>query len=118
MTQPRGQLDTAAPRPSGLGRRSAVNRAFALALVVALLLHVPFVPSHLGDWLRLALLGDTLGDYDAPDAQAIIPIDLDLFAQAPSTETTEPPPPAPGDTAARADKTKDGEPVVAVDAGA
>lgn len=100
-TSTRGPNDTAARNgraPDGDGpalatRRSIVGRlprfsrsAFRIALLVAALLHLPFVPSNLGEWLRLALVGEG-SDYDDPDAQAIIPIDLDL-TEAPNDKTT------------------------------
>lgn len=98
-------------------RRSLPRRAFSWALVIALLLHLPFVPSRLGEWLRYALLGD-VGDYDDPHAQAIIPIDLDLLAEAPSIEANAGPAPAPSETAgAPAKKPADEGPAI-VDAGA
>lgn len=118
-TQTRSQNDTLGLEPPGRGvrLRAATRRAFSWALLIALLLHLPFVPSHLGEWLRHALLGE-VGDYDDPDAQAIIPIDLDLLAAAPNAEATAGPAPAPSETAgAPAKKPTDEGPAI-VDAGA
>jgi hypothetical protein len=84
-TQVRGQGDTRPPRAATKGR-IAPERPFALALIVALLLHTPLFPTGIGAWIRL-LLGGTSRDYDDADASAIIPIDLDLggdLAPAPS----------------------------------
>src|SRR5262249_27004540 len=70
-----------------------LERAFQRALAVALVLHLPFVPTRLFDWMHLSL-----GDYDDQDAQAIIPVELDLLARDPepvAPPTAEPPPAAP-----------------------
>ncbi|MEO7331847.1 MAG: hypothetical protein ABI193_24945 [Minicystis sp.] len=75
-TRARGQSDTLPPRGAGKGR-IAPERPFALALIVALLLHAPLIPTGVGAWLRLFLGAQSRG-YDDIDASAIIPIDLDL----------------------------------------
>ena len=62
-----------------------------LALSVALLLHAPLVPLRLFELVRVALFGNAT-DYDDRDAQAIIPIDLDLLAK---DLVADPPPTAP-----------------------
>jgi hypothetical protein len=68
-------------------RRGLPRRAFTIALAVAFFLHLPLIPSRLGEWLRVAFFGET-ADYDDPDAQAILPLDLDLLGEAPSAETS------------------------------
>jgi hypothetical protein len=91
-TRPRGSRDTV-PRgwtPAPLPR---FERAFVRALVIALVLHVPLVPLRLFEWMRVTLFGH-LADYDAADAQAILPIDLDLLGKDPAVEPSAPPPPA------------------------
>lgn len=52
------------------------SRAFRIALVVAALLHAPFIPLHGFAAIVAALFGSS--DYDDKDAKALIPIDLDL----------------------------------------
>lgn len=93
------------------------RRAFTIAVTVAFILHLPLLPSNLGAWLQRVLQGQA-SDYDDHDASAIIPIDLDLMNEEPSTTAagTPPPPPAgdppPAPTAPAADGT------TIVDAGA
>lgn len=89
-TRLRGPGDT-------VSRAPRFERAFRVALVVALLLHLPFLPLRVFDWARIALFGDP-ADYDDPDAGAIIPIDLDLQVRdlvAESPPPAPPPPPTP-----------------------
>jgi len=74
------------------------RRAFEIALLVALVLHTPFIPSNLSAYLRL--LFAPANDDDYADTEAIIPVDLDLLENDPSAEqaapaspeTSEPPP--------------------------
>jgi hypothetical protein len=76
-----------------------IESAFAKALVIAFVLHLPFFPTRVFDWLRLVLSSG--GDYDDRDAQAIVPIDLDLLAKDPVPESPpEPPAPEPPATSA------------------
>jgi hypothetical protein len=56
--------------------------------VVALLLHVPFFPTDLALWLERALRVADVAD--EPDAEVILPIDLDLLAGSPSDESSGP----------------------------
>jgi hypothetical protein len=73
------------------------RRAFAIAVTVAFILHLPLLPSNLGAWLQRVLQGSAT-DYDDHDASAIIPIDLDLMNDEPSpsaASTAPPPPPSP-----------------------
>ncbi len=84
-TRPRGAGDTVA--------RRRLERPFALALAAALLLHAPLVPTRFFDWIHLFFGGVT--DYDDADAEAIIPIDLDLQGQDPGATPRLDPPPAP-----------------------
>jgi hypothetical protein len=59
-----------------------------------LLLHLPFVPLPSFEWLRMALFAHA-GDYDDADAEAIIPVDLDLLGETHGIEPpVTPPPPA------------------------
>lgn len=86
-------------------------------MVVAFLLHLPFVPSNLGAWLRLALQ-DHATDDDDRDAEAILPLDLDLMNDEPSPTAagTTPPPPA-GDPPPPAPAAPAGEGTTIADAG-
>jgi hypothetical protein len=70
------------------------RRAFAIAVTVAFILHLPFLPTNLGEWMQRMMQGSA-ADYDDHDASAIIPIDLDLMNDepSPSAESTAPPPP-------------------------
>lgn len=82
---------------NGNSRSRVLDRLFVRALVIAALLHFPLVPSRFLDWVRLALFHQ-VGDYDDKDAQAVVPIDLDLLAKDPVAEPPAPapaPPPAP-----------------------
>ena len=75
-------------------RRPLPRRAFSIAVAVAFLLHLPFVPSNLGAWLQMVLQGHA-ADYDDRDAEALIPIDLDLMSDEPSPTAAGTPPPPP-----------------------
>ena len=88
-TRPRGSSDTVAWLAAA--RRPRLERAFQRALAIALVLHLPFVPTRLFDWMHLSL-----GDYDDKDAQAIIPVEFDLARDPePEAPPTAPPPAAP-----------------------
>jgi hypothetical protein len=93
------------------------RRAFAIAVTVAFILHLPFLPSNLGAWLQRVLQGSAT-DYDDRDASAIIPIDLDLMNEEPSPTAvgTEAPPPKSDPPAPAPAATGDGTTIV--DAGA
>jgi hypothetical protein len=74
-----------------------------LALALATLLHLPFLPTPLLAWIEAVLsLGGDFSDYDA--GETIIPIDLDILANDPSAIDQAPPaaptgaPPEPGAT--------------------
>ncbi|WP_437737822.1 hypothetical protein [Sorangium sp. So ce1335] len=69
--------------------RAASKRALATAAAVALLLHLPLLPTPLFSWLEamFALQGE-LTDYDA--GETIVPIDLDLLADDPSAVAAAP----------------------------
>ncbi|WP_159397165.1 hypothetical protein [Sorangium cellulosum] len=94
-TPVRGSNNTTALRRAGRGAgflpllRAASRRALATALAVALLLHLPLLPTPLFAWLEamFALQGE-LADYDA--GETIVPIDLDLLADDPSAVDTAP----------------------------
>ena len=95
-TRSRGPSDTLAPLLALL-RRPRFERAFVLALSVALLLHLPLLPLRVFDLMRIALFGSA-ADYDDKDAEAIVPIDLDILAKdlvPDPPPTPAPPPPAP-----------------------
>ncbi|WP_437820275.1 hypothetical protein [Sorangium sp. So ce1078] len=87
--------NTTAARRAGLGAgviplvRAASRRALATAAAVALLLHLPLLPTPLFSWLEamFALRGE-LTDYDA--GETIVPIDLDLLADDPSAVAAAP----------------------------
>jgi hypothetical protein len=95
-TRARGRSDTTASRAAAKRtRRPFPRRAFAIAVAVAFVLHLPFLPSNLGAWMERMLHGNA-ADYDDRDASAIIPIDLDLMNDEPSpTAAGTAPPPAP-----------------------
>jgi hypothetical protein len=68
-------------------------RGIQRALVVALVLHLPFVPTPLAVWMGFPF---AFGDfsYDDTDAEAIIPVDLDLTTDnRPEPSAAEPPSP-------------------------
>ncbi|APR77334.1 Hypothetical protein A7982_02681 [Minicystis rosea] len=75
------------------GRDNWLNHAFVRAIAVAALLHLPLFPSRVFDWVRLAF--SKPGDYDDADAQAVVPVDLDLLSTEPVAEPPAPAPPAP-----------------------
>ncbi|WP_437971601.1 hypothetical protein WMF04_20840 [Sorangium sp. So ce260] len=87
--------NTTAARRAGLGAgviplvRATSRRALATAAAVALLLHLPLLPTPLFSWLEamFALRGE-LTDYDA--GETIVPIDLDLLADDPSAVAAAP----------------------------
>lgn len=105
-TPGRGSINTTAPprrEPRALGVlpfvRAASRRALPLAIAIAMLLHLPFLPTPLLAWISAALSlgGAELSDYDA--GETIIPIDLDIMAsdpnaidQAPTAAPTGAPP--------------------------
>lgn len=74
-------------------RLGSLDRAFVRALAIALVLHLPFVPSRLVDWAQFFFTDAS--DYDDPDAQAIIPVDLDILSKEPVVEPPASPAPAP-----------------------
>ncbi|AUX32440.1 MULTISPECIES: hypothetical protein [Sorangium] len=94
-TPGRGSNNTTSARRAGLGAgvvplvRAASRRALATAAAVALLLHLPLLPTPLFSWLEamFALRGE-LTDYDA--GETIVPIDLDLLADDPSAVAAAP----------------------------
>ncbi|MFO0762312.1 MAG: hypothetical protein U0359_38085 [Byssovorax sp.] len=122
-TRARGQGDTP-PRRRGKKGRILPERPFALALTVAFLLHAPLFPTGIGQWIRMLLSGGAQ-DYNDADAQAIIPIDLDLAgpeSPAPSNAalaaTAESPAHAPDETNGASDAGVDAAPGAGLDAGA
>ncbi|MGK3963297.1 hypothetical protein WMF38_03805 [Sorangium sp. So ce118] len=94
-TPGRGSNNTTASRRAGRGAavapfiRAASRRALATAAAVALLLHLPLLPTPLFSWLEamFSLRGE-LADYDA--GETIVPIDLDLLADDPSAVAAAP----------------------------
>lgn len=116
-TRARGRSDTTAtPASPKKARRSLPRRAFAIAVTVAFVLHLPLVPSKLNEWLQLLLQGQA-ADYDDRDAKAIIPIDLDLLNEEPSpTAVGAPPSPPAGDPPPAAPKVA-GDGAMIADAG-
>src|SRR5262245_20930176 len=97
---PHFQTPMSAPRAWQTG-----SRAFAIALWVALLLHVPLVPTRLFAWMRLALATSEVELTDL-DGEVIVPIDFDLEPAAPAAAPPPPaapePPPAAAPVAAEA----------------
>jgi len=86
MTRSRGPSDT--PVFHARGVRTGTQRAFAIALWIAALVHLPLLPSRMFDWMRV-MLGARDAQLAEMDGEAIIPIDFDLEPSAP------PAPPAP-----------------------
>ncbi|WP_437693345.1 hypothetical protein [Sorangium sp. So ce176] len=94
-TPVRGSNNTTTAPRAGRGAgvvplvRAASRRALATAAAVALLLHLPLLPTPLFSWLEamFALRGE-LTDYDA--GETIVPIDLDLLADDPSAVAAAP----------------------------
>ncbi|XYI03132.1 hypothetical protein ACMHYB_26585 [Sorangium sp. So ce1128] len=94
-TPGRGSNNTTAARRAGRGAavapfiRAASRRALATAAAVALLLHLPLLPTPLFSWIEamFSLRGE-LTDYDA--GETIVPIDLDLLADDPSAVAAAP----------------------------
>ncbi|MGK3994035.1 hypothetical protein [Sorangium sp. So ce1024] len=94
-TPGRGSNNTTAARRVGRAAmvvplvRAASQRALATAAAVALLLHLPLLPTPLFSWLEamFALQGE-LTDYDA--GETIVPVDLDLLADDPSAVAVAP----------------------------
>jgi hypothetical protein len=93
--------------------RAASRRALPLALVIASLLHLPFLPTPLLAWIEaaLSLRGAELADYDA--GETIIPIDLDILADDPSAVDQTPKAPPAGEAPAAAAA----QPTAALEAG-
>jgi hypothetical protein len=88
-TRKRGKEDTAESRVFG-PIRDGGKRAFRIAMTIALLLHLPFVPLRIFDWLNL-LLNRPKVELSDMDGDIVVPIDLELD---PSTGAPPPPPPA------------------------
>jgi len=131
--QPRGSRDT--PQVARFDFvRAPGQRAFRITLLVAFLLHLPFVPTRLFTWLSILWNSGPIELNDI-DGEVVIPIDFDLVSEqtnpapaptaetnatveddavpeATATATTTPkkPPPVPSDAGV------DAEPVDASDA--
>ncbi len=58
--------------------RMPARRAFTIAMIVALALHLPFIPSRLFLWLSIWWQADTTEEPNETDGEVIIPIDFDL----------------------------------------
>ncbi|HVK64426.1 MAG TPA: hypothetical protein VM694_08130, partial [Polyangium sp.] len=98
-TQARGQTDTKEAPATALSRlRAAAPRAFVVALTIALLLHLPLLPTRLFAWLSV-LFGDPIEMVDM-EGEVVIPIDLDLV---PGETRASASAPDPGPTAAESD---------------
>jgi hypothetical protein len=98
-------VELAQPRATSTKKKRGIpRRAFTITLAAALILHVPLIPWYFGEWLRLAFFS-AVDDPDDPDAQAIIPIDLDLLAEDPTAEAPAEPAAAPPPSPAAADDT-------------
>lgn len=91
--QHRGSGDTHARVPFDLVRTPA-QRAFRLALIVAFLLHLPFVPTRLFTWLSLLWNSGPI-ELNDMDGEVVIPIDFDLVSE----QTNPAPPEKPPETA-------------------
>lgn len=96
-TQPRGAEDTS-PRRADRTLGSRARRRLRIALVAATLLHVPFTPlASFVPWLA-RWFEPSAKDWDYPDGDAVIPIELDDEPAAASAPTTpEPVAAAPSD---------------------
>jgi len=90
--QPRGSGDTQQIALFDLVRAPA-QRAFRITLIVAFLLHLPFVPTRLFTWLSILWNSGPI-ELNDMDGEVIIPIDFDIVsdptnpAPAPTAETT------------------------------
>lgn len=90
--QPRGSNDT---RKNALFEllRTPAQRAFRITLIVAFLLHLPFIPTRLFTWLSI-FWNATSEEVPEEDGEVIIPIDFDIVSEqtnpapAPTAETT------------------------------
>jgi hypothetical protein len=95
MTQQRGSADTlerdiwGGAEPSG--------RPLLMMLLLALMLHVPAVPTRLSRWITFLLPTPVLAD-DGPQQDLVVPIDVDLLGEEP------PPPSATAEPVAKAPK--------------
>lgn len=88
-TRARGRTDT--KEPTALGRiPAAAPRAFVVALTIALLLHLPLLPTRLFAWLSL-LFGEEMSMVDM-EGEVVIPIDLDLVPGETAAPAPEPEP--------------------------
>jgi hypothetical protein len=58
---------------------SRAKKVFRAALIASLFLHVPLLPTNIATWLSQIFSTGELHDYDDPDAEAIVPVDLDLL---------------------------------------
>ena len=77
--QPRGSRDTPEVARFDFVRAPA-QRAFRITLIVAFLLHLPFVPTRLFTWLSIFWNSGPIEMNDI-DGEVIIPIDFDLVAE-------------------------------------
>jgi hypothetical protein len=104
MTHERGSRDTGWVDRDVWGLRLLGRRAFRVALAVALLLHVPLLPTYLGAWLRLLVQPEEALSILPRETRIIVPVELDadLVADRPAAPAAPPPamPPAPEEPAA------------------
>lgn len=84
--QRRGSLDTRLG-PFGLVRAPA-QRTLGVALIVAILLHLPFVPTRFFTWMSLLWNSGPI-ELNDMDGEVVVPLDFDLVS-----EPTEPAAPA------------------------
>lgn len=87
--QHRGSRDTRSGVPFDLVRAPA-RRAFRVTLLVAFLLHLPFVPTRLFSWLSILWNAGPI-ELNDTDGEVVIPIDFDIVSE--QTNPALPPPP-------------------------
>src|SRR4051812_32554069 len=91
--QPRGSRDTRQIVLFDIVRTPA-QRAFRITLLVAFLLHLPFVPTRLFTWLSIFWNAGPIELNDI-DGEVVIPLDFDIVS-----EQTNPTPAPTAETAA------------------
>lgn len=101
--QPRGSRDTHSVALFDVVRAPA-QRAFRITLIVAFLLHLPFIPTRLFTWLSILWNAGPI-ELNDMDGETIIPLDFDIVS-----EQTNPAPALTAETAAAVEEEAVAEP--------